>query len=150
MTVPSEQQCALCERKAVDSEQHSTLCEQHLTARNDGELVGITPGGGSSGDINEHSEEEYIQDPTFDATPDAVREHYRRCQDVYETMGNLDGCPTTGFIGNSGWYKYHFEYDLSSDALANGHRIHRRAYTIEADFDTLIRGIKRKPDNSSW
>jgi len=50
----------------------------------------------------EQSAVEYIDDPDFSGTVPAVREYYSSLRSVYERFGDLDGAPTTGFVGNSG------------------------------------------------
>lgn len=88
---------------------------------------------------------EYIDDPDFDGSTDAVREHYERVRPVYERFADLDGAPTTGFFGNSGWYRSTYRSNDDGNAVE-----HRRAYTFEEDYSELVAGIERDSDDSSW
>jgi hypothetical protein len=88
---------------------------------------------------------EYIQDPDFDGSVDTVREHYERVRPVYERFSDLDGAPTTGFFGNSGWYRSTYGSNDAGRAVE-----HRRAYTFEEDYSELVDGIEHDDDDSSW
>ena len=87
----------------------------------------------------------YIADPDFDGSVDAVRQHYERVRPVYERFADLDGAPTTGFFGNSGWYRSTYRSNDDGKAVE-----HRRAYTFEEDYSELVNGIERDGDDSSW
>jgi len=90
---------------------------------------------------------EYIDDPDFDGSVNAVRQHYERVQPVYERFADLDGAPTTGFFGNSGWYRSTYRSNDDGNAVE-----HRRAYTFEEDYSELVDGIEppNDDDDSSW
>lgn len=87
----------------------------------------------------------YIEDPEFGGDVDAVREHYERVHPVYERFDNLDGAPTTGFFGNSGWYRSTYRSNDAGRAVE-----HRRAYTFERDYDRLVESIERDDEDTSW
>jgi len=89
--------------------------------------------------------DQYIDDPDFSGTVEAVRQHYQRVGPVYERFADLDGAPTTGFFGNSGWYRSTYRSNDAGNAVE-----HRRAYTFEKDYDRLVSAIDRDDDDSSW
>jgi len=93
-------------------------------------------------ETKQHEPDAYIDDPDFSGDADAVREHYERVRPVYERFADLAGAPTTGFFGNSGWYRYE---DRSGPTTKR-----RRAYTFEEDYDRLVSGIERDDDDTSW
>jgi len=87
----------------------------------------------------------YIDDPAFSGAVDAVREHYEHVRPVYERFSDLDGAPTTGFFGNSGWYRSEHGRNEAGRAVKR-----RRAYTFERDYDRLVESIRRDDDDTSW
>lgn len=89
--------------------------------------------------------ERFIDDPAFDGSVHAVREHYRHVRTVYERFADLDDAPTTEFLGNAGWYRYHHRRDDRGER-----EIHRRAYTLEEDFDCLLQEFEFNENDSSW
>lgn len=91
-----------------------------------------------------------IDDPEFDASTEAVREHYRRAGPILDTLESVDEFPTSAFAGNSGWYRYTDAGDLDREAFDAGYRSFRRAYTIERDREELLDAIEADPDEDSW
>ena len=89
--------------------------------------------------------DEYITDPDFDGSEEAVRQYYRAVRSVFERFVDLDGVPTTGFAGNSGWYRYEKRRDDSGVKVR-----HRRAYTFERDFEELLEELIYDDDDNSW
>jgi putative DNA primase/helicase len=89
--------------------------------------------------------DEYLNDPDFDGSEEAVRQYYRAVRSVYEQFADLDGAPTTGFVGNSGWYRYETRADDDGEAIR-----HRRAYTFERDFEDLLESLSYDDDDTSW
>lgn len=100
--------------------------------------------------MNNSTLEGWISDPAFDGGAEAVREHYRQAKPVYDAFADLDGSPTTAFAGNSGWYRYRRESQLDIDEIETGHRIYRRAYTLERDYAELVDGLVPEDVDSSW
>jgi hypothetical protein len=86
----------------------------------------------------------YIDDPDFGGGVDAVRDHYKRVRPVYERFGDLDGAPTTAWIGNAGVYADK-EYFSDDDGNAV---VRRRAKTIERDLDAAISDISHNPEDT--
>ena len=111
----------------------------------DADTGGSNPGDDASEAAETAAAGQYIDDPDFPGTVEAVRDHYRRIRSVYERFGDLDGAPTTGFFGNSGWYRTTHGSNDSGNAV-----IRRRAYTFEEDYDRLVEAIRRDDDDSSW
>ena len=101
--------------------------------------------GGSNRGGDAGEPDAYIDDPEFGGDVDAVREHYERVRPVYERFGDLDGAPTTGFFGNSGWYRSTYRSNDAGRAVE-----HRRAYTFERDYDQLVESIERDSEDTSW
>ena len=103
------------------------------------DLVGSKQGGDAEGP------DSYIEDPEFGGDVETVREHYERVRPVYERFADLDGAPTTGFFGTSGWYRSTYRSNDAGRAVE-----HRRAYTFERDYDRLVESIRRDDDDTSW
>lgn len=96
--------------------------------------------------VDQAGEQSYIDDPDFDGSVESVKQHYRTVKPVYESLAQLGEYPTTGFIGNSGWYKKSYRADDDCQAV-----LYRRAYTFEEDYDELVRdGIEYNDSDSSW
>lgn len=81
---------------------------------------------------------EYISDPEFTGDEEAVREHYRRAQPVYDALADVDGHLTSAAAGDTGWYTY--DYDLTDiDDLEAGWDARGRPITFGADdHETLL------------
>jgi putative DNA primase/helicase len=102
--------------------------------------------GGDADDTGrKRCDSKYIEDPDFGGSVEAVQKHYEHVRPVYEAFSDLDGAPTTGFFGNSGWYRKRHRSNDDGEAV-----VYRRAYTFEKDYDRLIRDIKRDENDSSW
>ena len=89
--------------------------------------------------------DEYLNDPDFDGSEESVRQYYRAVRSVYERFADLAGAPTTGFVGNSGWYRYETRADGDGAAIR-----HRRAYTFERDYEELLDSLSHNDDDTSW
>ena len=100
--------------------------------------------GGSKRGGDAGEPDSYIEDPEFGGDVDAVREHYERVRPVYERFGDLDGAPTTAWIGNAGVYA---ELEYLSDDGGNA-VVRRRAKTIERDLDAAISDISHNPEDN--
>lgn len=87
----------------------------------------------------------YIDDPAFDGSVAAVKRHYREVKPAFDSFAQLGNYPTTGMVGNSGWYQSDYRSDEDGNVIQ-----HRRAYTLEEDFDELVSGIERFESDSSW
>jgi putative DNA primase/helicase len=106
---------------------------------------GTDPHGQAPTNGDDAAADQYITDPAFDGTPESVQQHYQRARPVYQRFADLDGAPTTGFFGNSGWYRTTVDSNDDGEAV-----MHRRAYTFEEDYDRLVGSIERNDDDSSW
>lgn len=89
--------------------------------------------------------DEYLNDPDFDGSEESVRQYYHAVRSVYERFADLAGAPTTGFVGNSGWYRYETRADDDGAAIR-----HRRAYTFERDYEELLESLSHNDDDTSW
>lgn len=87
----------------------------------------------------------YLNDPDFDGSEESVRQYYRAVRSVYQRFADLAGAPTTGFVGNSGWYRYEDRADEDGAAIK-----HRRAFTFERDFEQLLENLSYNDDDTSW
>lgn len=88
-----------------------------------------------------------VDDPGFDGSTNAVREHYRRAGPVLDALESVAEYSTSGFIGNSMWYRYTDVDSLDRKAFDAGYRSFCRGYLLKVtarNSSTPSKGASRR------
>lgn len=93
----------------------------------------------------------YISDPCFDGDRQAVQAYYERAKDVYRELAVIeDGdatYPTSGFAGNSGWYRYEENRNVAD--VKEGYDRRGWVTTFESDLDYILSQVSGSEDGRS-